>query len=1056
MNNAPPPPPQQQRQTPIIHNPLHLELQQLQRQSFDGARLAEERLLQAMDHHHHQVAVQEQNDENNKVDEICFNIVIMGYVAQAGRGDRTAPTRAEQVLANFHQFCSTSMSATTSTRSQGINRGPLPKPSVFTYNAVMEAHVKSSTNSYSNNNNNQSSGGTSYQRSQAQTSRTIQHTITALQRLWKEMESQGIEPNTFSYNLLLKLYTAAQTSSSFTNSYLKQAEALVQAMEQSPKANVAPDRQTYNLLLAAYGRSTEPSNISLGDGDDDDDQNTNAHKAQALLDRLLQHEDNDQKSSSGRKKHSLSPPSPVWFHCVLRAWANHAQGDVVRSNREDRDDRQLPDLANTRQRQQEAARRADDMMLQMQMMSQSMGLQRLRPDVTTYNHVMNVHAQCGNVERVQELLHELETLASAQESMAPDCISYTTLLKALLNSASLPDERKAQQALQVLQHFQQQALKHSDNPMMQPNIITYNTVIQMLAASGSREGLYKATELLRQMQHQPTPSYVASTTRAIFYPDAITYSSLIHGWSKSGLRDAGYRAEELLHELEQWNHGNGHRQRQLSFVGSEPVYSQGLDLDVTKVYNSVITAWAKSGDPVAVQRVESLLNLLEHKFYAEQKNRQPWNYGNGSSRPTHPAVSTFTGGSPLTITVGPDRTSFLCVADTYAKCGIPNAEAKCDALLERIQALIDAGANANALKPDRTLYNSILNALAKSCQPSSVEKAEEIVTMMETSSDVSLQPDIVSYATLMDCYTKSNSGGDGMMAGKRADEILRFVEGKYRSGDVRLQPNPVFYSAILQAWAKTGTIEGATKAEQLLRRNEGLYQEGYEYAKPHTILYNAVMDAIARTKTPDAGQRAEDLLREMESLYYQGGIDDMKPTRRSFNAVLLAYRYDAQHGADKAEQLLRRMEELCDFDTTTEQRLRPNVVAYNCAMAAIVEHANVVPNAAERCQAIFDRMQMKRMVKPDAISYSLVMEAWLKQNDETGWNMAETLLQKFLTLVDEGKRSHHGPLCNADPVWDVINAYQRKRGGTHAIGMDEEEDVPLEEWLEQLDIDDVG
>jgi hypothetical protein len=268
-------------------------------------------------------------------------------------------------------------------------------------------------------------------------------------------------------------------------------------------------------------------------------------------------------------------------------------------------------------------------------------------------------------------------------------------------------------------------------------------------------------------------------------PDSVTYTTLIHGWSRgvrhlARLPEAGYRAERLLQELEQL-----------------PRSRQKADFSRTKVYNSVITAWSKSGEKVAAERVESLLAQLEGKYF------------NGH------------------VDACPDKTTFLCMIDAYAKAGIPDAEERCDALLERMNHFREVF-QMEDLEPDRVVYNSMLNALAKSCQPSAAEKAEEILTMMQASHDENLRPDIVTYSTVIDCHTKCGSGS------QRAEELLRFVEGSFRGGDECLEPNAVFYSGILQAWAKTATVEGAEKAEGLLRRNlGGLYEEGYDYAKPY-------------------------------------------------------------------------------------------------------------------------------------------------------------------------------------------------------------------------------
>jgi hypothetical protein len=486
-------------------------------------------------------------------------------------------------------------------------------------------------------------------------------------------------------------------------------------------------------------------------------------------------------------------------------------------------------------------------------------------------------------------------------------------------------------------------------------------MINIWTSLGTREGMQEATELLRKMQTNKVP------------PDSFSYATLIHGWSKAlreqaRVPEAGYRAEQLLHELEQL-----------------PPSRLKHDFSRTIVYNSVIASWAKCGDKTAPQRVDALLTMLENKFFNGQDDARP------------------------------DKTTFLCMIDAYAKAGLADSAERCDHLLQRMSHLREVF-QFRGLEPDRALYNCVLNALAKSCQPSAVEKAEEILTMMQTSPDESLRPDIVTYATVIDCHTKC---GDDASA--RAEELIRFVEGSYRSGDELLKPNAVFYSAILQAWAKTSTVTGATKAEELLRRNMGLYEKGYDYAKPHAIMYNAVMDAIARTGEPGSGARAEELLDEMEGLY-QAGYEEMKPTRRSFNAVILAYREHAD-GGRKPEELLRRMEELADgghWDAT------PDVVSYNCVIGAIVGDEKS-EGAADRAQSLLDRME-ERSVQPDGRTYSCVIKAWLKRNDEKGHTLAEVMMKQFLEKVESNKQHSKREHFYEDAVWDVINEYRDSDG----------------------------
>jgi hypothetical protein len=449
--------------------------------------------------------------------------------------------------------------------------------------------------------------------------------------------------------------------------------------------------------------------------------------------------------------------------------------------------------------------------------------------------------------------------------------------------------------------------------------------------------------------------------------DSVSLVTLIHGWSKTRFPEAGSRAKNLFDELLQL-----------------PPSLQRRSFSITTVCNSVMSSIARFGEADSPRRVESLLSQLEGRFLNGDYSAEP------------------------------DKTSFLCVFDAYAKAGIPDAEERCDALLNRMDNYRKVF-GLNGLEPDRAVYNAYLNSLAKSQQPSAVEKAEEILTMMETSRNPDLRPDIVTYSTFIDCHTKC-----GERSLERADELLRFVEGTYRRGDATLKPNAVFYSAVLQAWAKTGTLRGAEKAEELLQRNIALFEEGYEYAKPHIIVYNAVIDALARGDVPNAGSRAEELLKEVEALYTDGDID-MKPTRRTFNAVILAYRAEG-NASVKAEKLLDRMEEMADCG---RNEVRPDAVTYNNVISAVVHDGTVTDRAADKAQSLLDQMEAHG-VNPDGRTYGLVIETWLRRNDEKGHALADAMLNQFQDLLQDKRtnpKSKHNYLYE-DAVWDVINTYR--------------------------------
>ena len=794
-------------------------------------------------------------------------------------------------------------------------------PDVVSFNAVMIAHAKN-----------------------ARHDRSAPKQALGLLEKMKELSSTfpHVSPNIFSYNTVIEAFCnqiERNQKKAGRQRQLQEDEQVVLGLyKELQEKGLSPTTYTRNMILASASKDSEEwSQLeawakSYLDGDIEEaipDRKTyNAiFKIYYLAGDVTGAENLLQKllkwySSQDIDKDKLKP-SKYWFHSILKA------------------------LAASDLNSDESYQKLTQVLVGMKDAVKS-GNADIQPDRLTYNHILNIYAKHGDPDLAVILMKEREEFTDEADML--DCISYTTVIKAFVSAQKKLEPSETEKSLEMAEKATE-VFDRMREKSIRPTVYTYNTMINIWVNVGTRDAMKKAESFLRQIR----------------YPDTVSYATLIHGWSKTRFPEAGTRAEKLYNE-----------------VLKLPSSRHRFHYSTSFLCNSVISAYAKSGDDDAPERVDSLLAQLEGRYLSGD------------------------------VTARPDKITFLGIFDTYAKSEVSNAEQRCDILLDRMSHYRDM-LDLEDLEPDRVVYNAVLNALAKSQQPSVVETVEDILAMMESSQDENLRPDIVTYATVIDCFTKC-----GERNLERADELLRFVEGTFRNGDEMLKPNAVFYSAVLQAWAKTGTIEGAEKAEKLLQRNIALYSQGNDYAKPHTIVFNAVMDAIARSNMVSAGPRAEELLDEMESLY-QSGDEDMRPSKRSFNAVILAYRNQGNE-SQKAEELLHRME---DMAASGRSEVRPNVVSYNNAIAAVVEDTDS-ENTADRAQALLDQMEAVG-IKPDGRTYSPVIEAWLRRNDEKGNALAEVMITQFLDNLEESKKQNARAKRESlyeDAVWNVISAYR--------------------------------
>jgi len=81
----------------------------------------------------------------------------------------------------------------------------------------------------------------------------------------------------------------------------------------------------------------------------------------------------------------------------------------------------------------------------------------------------------------------------------------------------------------------------------------------------------------------------------------------------------------------------------------------------------------------------------------------------------------------------------------------------------------------------------------------------------------------------------------------------------------------------IDALAKSGRKESATKAEQILADMEQRYEEEEGDCKPDTVTYNSVTNALAKSGELDRPERAEAILRNMLNRFLRGE-DDVRPS----------------------------------------------------------------------------------------------------------------------------------------------------------------------------------
>ena len=299
-------------------------------------------------------------------------------------------------------------------------------------------------------------------------------------------------------------------------------------------------------------------------------------------------------------------------------------------------------------------------------------------------------------------------------------------------------------------------------------------------------------------------------------------------------------------------------------------------------------------------------------------------------------------------------------------------------LLERIYQYNNSTSISRIRDYDTISFNLILQAFSQERSMAAARQAEELLDLLwsleEGNSTVTakskdlplLQVDAYSYAAVLNAYAKS---GGRLRAAQRATELLEQMQQRLHPSTSRAVRTDVCHNAVMNAWAVSGdTARAGPRAEQILR---SLLTEDSKIL-PTRISFNACIKGYAKSGQPDEARRLLEELRKL-SVSAESRRGDLTPDKISYSTVIDAYSLadpnDYPDAAKQAESLLREME--TDFETTKNERLRPDVVAYTSVLTAFSRSGHVVNH--EVALDLLDRMKRYSSDRPNAP----FMNAWI-------------------------------------------------------------------------------
>jgi pentatricopeptide repeat protein len=554
--------------------------------------------------------------------------------------------------------------------------------------------------------------------------------------------------------------------------------------------------------------------------------------------------------------------------------------------------------------------------------------------------------------RAQRLLEKMVALADQGILQNhPSLDDYHAVLECW--NQSLDVRQSAEYTHDLLKHLTEQH---------QPTTNTYELVLSILGNGGHVES---AQQLLEEIiRNERTTSTLAM------------YNYTLQAWANSSHPNAPTLAQRLLRQMQQAKH-------------------TGFTKPDGTSYNLVLQCWSKSRLEGAAERAEALLNQM--KTANVRTTLASYNYvisalaQQGEAKRAEDLLTRLVKeySAQFDAELKPTLEPFQSVLHAYSRSYHPDAAPRAESVLTHMQELYDS--ELMDTQPNVWSYNMVLRCWAHSKAPHAAQRAKDL---FETMRNRGVAPETSSLNMVLNAWANR---GDAV----HTEELFwdcyeRYVQDPLQNNP---QPDSISFGTVLKAWVRSKRPEAPERADALLAKLQELHDAGWEQCKPDVVTYASVMQCHAKSKRRDAPEKAEALLRRIIRLANEGQ-PDMAPDTVCWNSAINAW---AQRGnGERAEALFKEM--LTNY-IQDKQAAAPNLITFTAVLSAWAKTSNNA-QAPERAELLLQRMgQLSQSgaldVKPNVISYSIVLDCLARSKTRSGAERAETILRHMASSDDK-------------------------------------------------------
>lgn len=297
-------------------------------------------------------------------------------------------------------------------------------------------------------------------------------------------------------------------------------------------------------------------------------------------------------------------------------------------------------------------------------------------------------------------------------------------------------------------------------------------------------------------------------------------------------------------------------------------------------------------------------------------------------------------------------------------------------LLAHVMNLLDQHADKVTI-PEPTLteaWNHVLESFRLS------ERPDKVLQLWERMKGMNIQQNDSTLHVVLKALSRSLQPN----AAQQAEYVFRNMD---------TEKSAAHFEPVIMAWCRSSDQDAIASAQALLVELEELYdaaEERREKLRPTISMYNAIISAFARRRKQEAAEKVLDHMMKRADV----DNDCPLPDSVSFAALLdCLSRQGSRTAARKAEELLTLMESNDD--------VRPQQSSYTSVMSAIVRSKD--NEAPERVMRVYKRMlaasqsgsERSDTLRPDVVTYGLLLDMWAKSRRDEGGKNAERVLREM-------------------------------------------------------------